>query len=556
MPIYIYKDNSQISTNAIRNTRVVKTVYAKEQGKEAVCVWGVGIDLSLFTYTKHSTWVEITGLRGGVSRAYLIIPEKVENLLVTQINDSVFSGRNELTSVTIPNSVTYIGDSAFKDCSSLTTVNWNATTCPSAGSHYKPIFEGCPNLAIVNIGDNVKIIPSGVFFGCTGLTRVTIGNSVTSIDSWAFDGCTGLTSITIPDSVTSIGFYAFNGCTGLTSVTIPDSGTSIGDYAFYNCSGLTNIIIPDSVTSIGKDAFDNTLWYNNQPNGLVYAGKVAYKYKGTMPSNTSIVLKEETLGIAGSAFYNCSGLTSITIPNSVKNIGDYAFQSCTELRNITIPDGVTSIDDYAFDGCTRLSSIIIPDSVTSIGYEAFRNTAWYSNRPNGLVYAGKVAYKYKGTMGTSTSITLKEGTLGITDYAFNDCANLEKITIPNSVKNIGDYAFYDCGKLISVTIPDSVTSIGRGAFDGCYRLDNIVIGNSVTSIIGSTFSECRALKSITIGNSVTSIGSYAFSNCTALTKIIFEGTKAQWNAIFKDYKWDYNTGSYTIYCTDGSIPKQ
>ena len=123
MPIYIYKGNSQISTNAIRNNKAVKAIYAKEQGEEAVCVWGVGIDLSLFTYTKHSTWVEITGLRAGVSRAHLIIPEKIENLLVTQINDSVFSGRNELTSVTIPNSVTYIGYSVFKDCNSLTTVN-------------------------------------------------------------------------------------------------------------------------------------------------------------------------------------------------------------------------------------------------------------------------------------------------------------------------------------------------------------------------------------------------------------------------------------------------
>lgn len=101
-----------------------------------------------------------------------------------------------------------------------------------------------------------------------------------------------------------------------------------------------------------------------------------------------------------------------------------------------------------------------------------------------------------------------------------------------------------------------MTSIGRGAFDGCYMLENIVIGNSVTSIDGWTFHECRKLKNVTIGNSVTSIGSYAFAYCPGLTKITFKGTKAQWNAIFKDYKWDYDTGSYTIYCTDGSIPKQ
>ena len=104
--------------------------------------------------------------------------------------------------------------------------------------------------------------------------------------------------------------------------------TSIGSSAFEDCSGLTSINIPNSVTSIKRNAFDGTAWYNNQPNGLVYAGKVAYEYKGTMPSNTSIVLKEGTLGIADDAFFYCSSLTSVTIPNSVTNIGIYAFAFC------------------------------------------------------------------------------------------------------------------------------------------------------------------------------------------------------------------------------------
>ena len=152
--------------------------------------------------------------------------------------------------------------------------------------------------------------------------------SVTSIGSYAFADCSGLTSVTIPNSVTSIGSGAFRYCSGLTSVTIPNSVISIRGLAFVDCSGLTSVTIPNSVTSIGGSAFDGTAWYNNQPDGLVYAGKVAYKYKGTMPSNTSIVIEEGTLGIGGSAFQYCSGLTSITIPNSVTSIGSGAFHDC------------------------------------------------------------------------------------------------------------------------------------------------------------------------------------------------------------------------------------
>ena len=303
------------------------------------------------------------------------------------------------------------------------------------------------------------VIPSTVTSGTT--------YSVTSIGSEAFLGCSGLTSVTIDNSVTSIGDGAFYECSGLTSVAIPNSVTEIGENAFYKCSGLTSVTIPNSVTSIGADAFYGTAWYDNQPDGLVYAGKVAYKYKGTMPNNTSIIINDGTLGIAVCAFESCSGLTSVTIPNSV-----------------------TSIGDYAFDNCSGLTSVTIGNSITSIGVDAFSGTAWYNNQPNGLVYAGKVAYKYKGTMPENTSIAIKDGTLVIASSAFENCNGLTSVTIPNSVTSIGYGAFYNCSGLTSVTIPNSVTSIGEYAFCNCSGLTSVTIPNSVTEIGNWAFSGC------------------------------------------------------------------
>ncbi|MBQ8256336.1 MAG: leucine-rich repeat domain-containing protein [Bacteroidaceae bacterium] len=159
-------------------------------------------------------------------------------------------------------------------------------------------------------------------------------------------------AITIPSAVT------YNGTT--------HSVTSIGRSAFEGCTGLTSITIPNSVTSIGGSAFDGTAWYNNQADGVVYLGKMLYKYKGTMPANTSITIKDGTLGINRSAFDGCTGLTSVTIPNSVTSIEFCTFYGCTGLTSVTIPNSVTSIESGAFYGCTGLTSVTIGNSVTSI----------------------------------------------------------------------------------------------------------------------------------------------------------------------------------------------
>ena len=382
---------------------------------------------------------------------------------------------------------------------------------------------------------------SGVYSGeVTIPSTVTYdGNnySVTTIGKWAFLGCDDLASVTIPNSVTSIGIQAFRECGRLTSISIPNSVTSIGDEAFGACSALTSITIPGSVTDIGKFAFDGTAWYDNQPNGLVYAGKVAYGYKGTMPTNTNITLEEGTKGIAGMAFMFCIGLTSVTIPNSLITIGECAFYGCSGLTSVTIPEGMISIGDQAFEECSGLTSINIPNSVTSIG--------------NG---------------------------------AFNGCNSLQSVTLSNSLTTIGENAFQYCIGLTSITIPKSVTSISWGPFGGCSGLASIVVedGNpfydsrnncnaiietatgkliqgckntiipeNVTSIGEKAFFGCSDLTSITIPSSVTSILWLAFTGCDNLSEV----TSYIENPFYLDYgEGRFNVHDDVLYTTTLYVP--
>ena len=375
---------------------------------------------------------------------------------------------------------------------------------------------------------SVTSIGSNAFYYCTGLTSVIIPNSVTSIGESAFSGCSGLTSVDIPDSVTSIGNSAFSGCSGLTSIDIPNSVTSIGDRAFLGCSGLTSVTIPSSVTSIGDWAFERTPWYNNQPDGLVYAGLVAYKYKGTMPNGTCITLRDGTLGIAGSAFSGCDGLISVTIPNSVISIGQYAFSGCSSLASLTIPKSVTTIGGNAFDGCSGLTSITVASGNTIYNsrnnsnaiIETASNTlilgCMNTVIPNSVTTIGQSAFR--GCSGL-TSVNIPNSVTTIGQSAFRDCTGLTGIEIPNSVTTIGSSAFYGCSGLTSVTIPNSVTSIEHSTFYNCSSMASVTIGNSVTSIGSSAFYRCTGLTNITIPNSVTSIGDRAFYQCTSLASI-------------------------------------
>ena len=331
------------------------------------------------------------------------------------------------------------------------------------------------------------------------------------------------TSVTVTYKTTS--YNSYSGSVVIPStVTYNDteySVTSIGDYAFYYCSGLTSVTIPNSVTSIEYGTFYGTAWFNNQPDGLVYAGKVAYEYKGTMLTGTHITLEEGTLGIADYAFRGCSGLTSVTIPNSVINIGSSAFHGCRDLTSINLPEGIISIERETFEDCSSLKSITIPNSVTSIGGGAFEGCSGLTSLtiPNSVTSIANGAFRYCSGLTTITvesknpQYDSKDNCNALIETSTNTLIlGCNNTTIPNSVTSIGDNAFSGCRGLTSVTIPKNVTSIGHDAFSGCSGLTSVTIGNSVTSIGSFAFADCTGLTSVTCqAKNVPSTGTYLFS---------------------------------------------
>ena len=346
-------------------------------------------------------------------------------------------------------------------------------------------FGNCPLTSII-IPSSVEIIGRSAFWGCSSLESIVVENGNTKYDSR--NNCeaiietesntliAGCKNTIIPSNVTSIGNDAFGVCSGLTSITIPNSVTSIGSEAFRYCSGLTSVTIPNSVTSIGGSAFYGTAWYNNQPEGLVYAGKVAYNYKGTMPANTSISLKEGTLGIAGHAFDYCEGLSSITIPNSVTSIGEGAFWGCSGLTSITIPNSVKTMGNHAFysSGLTTIvSEIDKPFKIENTVFNGIPSDAQ-------LIVPKGTKAAYQATEGWNRFTNIVEagetgpdqpGQIHINNIYFKvtESGEAEVVSAENRITNI--------------TIPSTVSynntsykvmSIAKDAFENCEQLSAVI----------------------------------------------------------------------------------
>lgn len=365
------------------------------------------------------------------------------------IADRVCEGLQYIASITIPNTVTSIGEDAFAGCSSLTDVVWNVKNCQATP------FRESSSITSFTFGDSVEIIPDFLCYEMPNLKTVNVGNNVKSIGGSAFTGCSSLTIANIPNGITSIGEYAFGGCSSLTAINIPDSLTSISNGVFGNCSSLTSITIPNTVTSIGEVAFEG-----------------------------------------------CSSLKSITIGTNVTDIGRFAFAECPSLDSIVW--NAKKLQDDSHVGDKIFNSLSVPLSVTSITFgDSVEHipSGMCAGMPNlTSVSMGKnVKIIGPGAFFDCTfleSIPISESVEIIGGQAFQGCHRLKSITLPESLKIIGGSAFHVCTSLTSVVIPDSVTTIEGDAFASCSALESLTIGKSVNYIGLLVVIGCSSLKLI------------------------------------------------------------
>ena len=360
----------------------------------------------------------------------LVIPSTLGGSKVVCIGSSAFKNNTNLTSVTIPDTVTTIENSAFSGCSNIKKL--------TLGKNVSEIgmyaFQDNIGLTTLTIPDSVTSIDTAAFGGCSKLREISIGKSVSNMGSAVFSSSPQLRKVTIAEGTTVIGIDAFSGCYLLDSIKIPNTVTEIGANAFYGCTGLKSVTLGNSVKTIGYYAFskDKNITSLNIPDSVELIEKAAFK--------------------------DCTNLATLSIGGGVNKMEKNVFQNCTSLNKVTIGRGTTVIGDYAFDNCGVLKSVSIPDTLKKIGYYAFKNCS------------------------SLTSVVIPDSVNSIASLAFADCSSLTTATIGNSVSNMGGEVFSGCSSLAKVKIGDGTFSISTGMFKNCKSLTDIEIPESVVQI--------------------------------------------------------------------------
>ena len=467
-----------------------------------------------FKYFTSVTAIEDNAFNGSTI-SKITLPESV-----TSIGENAFAYCNNLTTFFVPATVVYIGNGVLKSCAKLTTITVDAAN-PNYTSSIGTLFNKNRSVLIqypaknsykgVAFPEDVVTVAPEAFLGASVLESITLSASIKNIGERAFANMTALKTVKVAWATPlSVPANTFEGVDVANATLNVPNGTETlyQDAPVWKDFGNTTtykafIVFKDKDTE--RICLDN--WDTNKDGHLSYEEALAVKEIGTLfMNNTDITSFAELAEFTGiteipdNAFYGCSFLASVALPKTVTKIGANAFEGCSVLANTTLPAALTTIGDKAFYACDAMTTVAIPAKVTSIGKGAFGNC---QSLKSVSVSSSNTAYRSIGSvLFTSDSTTVvtfpaaiartsfyieKPVFKNIYPYAFSGAINLKTVNF-NTVENIGEYAFEQCLDITSITIGDNVKTIGKHAFDNCQNLQSITIPTNVTTIADGAFS--------------------------------------------------------------------
>lgn len=471
------------------------------------------ISVGGFTYTSSGTKLKVTA---GPTTGDVTIPDTViyegTTYTVTEIYNKAFQ-KSQITSVTMPNTLTKVGNNAF---------------------------EGCTNLASISFSTALTSIGSSAFKGCTALTGISLPATLITINMYSFDGCTGLTSVIIPDKVTSISGNPFQNCSNLRSFTL---GAKISSFT------ATNVLKNSPVEEVNVSEANTKL---SSADGVLYDKKqtTVQFYPWNKPGD-SYTLPSTCITIKG-AFADVLYLKTLIAP-SITTVPNFSFSNCALLERVEFGAALSTFGYRCFEKCANMQTVVIAPENTNVKYSngvvlsADDQTLFTS-----FAFASLTSYTAPEALRTIAPSAfygnekLKEVKLSsildsIGEKAFYGCTGLASIAVPANVKYINEATFYRCRALTEVTLSEGLLEIGNEAFSSCYNLEEIKLPKTLRGIGDEAFSSA-ALIAIEIPDSVTSIGVSAFEDCEYAVDIkIGSGVKSIGDRAFRWYIYENPT---------------
>lgn len=380
----------------------------------------------------------------------ITIGKNVEN-----IGDAAFGGE-KIKSIVIPDNIKNFGDRVFAYCDNLENVKIGK----GISAIPERTFEKCKSLEHISIPENINYIGDSAFLNCKNLNNIVFESKSVKIGDYAFFGCP-LKNFKPDSNISSYGLYCFSG-TEIENVNISKTVTELTYGSFIECENLSSIKIPENVLKIGGKSLDDTKWYNSQSNGQVYLDHIFYSYKGEMPKNTKINIKNGTKTIADYALMNSTNLTELALPDGLKRIGGLSFYNCNNIKTINIPSSVNDIGQYAFANCKSLTAINVSadnpkyTSVNGVLFNKEMTELIYCPKQSTNTYVVPASVKkikaFAFDSGCVSNITVTNKNIELEEYAFG--ANLCRIKLPEDSSVDAGVRYSD----VSVSCPKNSTT--------------------------------------------------------------------------------------------------